>query len=45
MGLNSIRYRVYNFNGRIEVDGEDGFMVLILIPLKGGDIFEGINSR
>lgn len=45
MGLNSIRQRVKNFNGRINIDGQNGFMILILVPFEGGDVFEGAYSR
>ncbi|MCX7695376.1 MAG: sensor histidine kinase [Caloramator sp.] len=44
MGLNSIKQRVKSLKGRIQIDGKDGFMILILIPLEGSGVFEGFDS-
>lgn len=46
LGISGMRERVKNFGGSLNVSGEDGFLIVFIIPhdIKGGKIFESTNS-
>ncbi|SCZ05771.1 sensor histidine kinase [Alkaliphilus peptidifermentans] len=44
MGLGGMRDRIKNVGGSISINGQDGFMIVCVIPVEmGGEIFEGVN--
>ena len=47
LGLSGMRERVKNFGGNISINGDNGFLIVCIIPIneEGGKIFETINSR
>jgi len=45
LGLSGMRERVNNVGGSISIDSHDGFIIVCVIPFRGGEIFEGSNSR
>ena len=46
LGLSGMKERVKNAGGSIAINGDDGFIVVCVIPLneKAGEIFEGFDS-
>ncbi|HBG38889.1 MAG TPA: sensor histidine kinase, partial [Clostridiaceae bacterium] len=47
LGLSGMRERVKNAGGSISISGEDGFLIVCIIPLdfgEGGSVFEGFSS-
>jgi signal transduction histidine kinase len=46
LGLSGMKERIKNVGGNISINGEDGFLIVNVIPLKRevGGMFEGINS-
>jgi len=47
LGLSGMRERVKNAGGSISISGEDGFLIVCIIPLDfgdGGNVFEGFSS-
>lgn len=47
LGLSGMRERIRNVGGNISINGDGGFLIVAVIPLKRevGDVFEGNNSR
>jgi signal transduction histidine kinase len=47
MGLSGMKERIKNIGGSISINGENGFTIVCIIPLKRevGEMFEGSDSR
>lgn len=46
LGLSGMKERIKNIGGNISINGDDGFLIVCVIPLKRevGDMFESFNS-
>lgn len=46
LGLSGIKERVKNAGGTVSISGENGFLIVCILPLRKevGEIFEGVNS-
>lgn len=46
LGISGIKERIRNAGGSVSISGEDGFLIVCVIPIdsKGGKIFETFNS-